>query len=108
MRYGRRLFSSFLAGAVLTAAGFWLRPAAHAPAPPAAPAPTVAAAPAPVAAAPPVADPTGEKTGGAADVPGIQDAGNPKLAEALAAIGRSRVSINIVWTLLTGFLVMFM
>ena len=65
-------------------------------------------------------DPSGANTGGAADVIGAS-AGAPtkedleKLAknEPLAAkladvIGHNRIAINFVWTLLAGFLVMFM
>ncbi len=85
-----------------------------APAPGAAP--VAAAAPAPALKP----DPAGSNTGGAADVVGAS-AGAPtkedmeKLAknEPLAAkladvIGHNRIAINFVWTLLAGFLVMFM
>ena len=88
----------------------------------AAPAPLAAPAPAAATAAPaePKADPSGANTGGVGDVPGAS-AGAPtadeitKLGktEPLAAkladtIGHNRISINIVWTLIAGFLVMFM
>ncbi len=65
-------------------------------------------------------DPSGANTGGAADVVGAS-AGSPTAddlknlgpKEPLAAkladtIGHNRVAINIVWTLIAGFLVMFM
>src|SRR5512133_467080 len=52
-------------------------------------------------------DPTGAKTGTVADVPASKP-GQPTLAEVADAVGHSRVSLNIVWTLVTGFLVMFM
>ncbi len=52
-------------------------------------------------------DPTGAKTGTIADVPAAK-AGQPTLAEVADAVGHSRVALNIVWTLITGFLVMFM
>ena len=52
-------------------------------------------------------DPTGTKTGTVADVPAAK-AGEPTLAELADAVGHSRVALNIVWTLITGFLVMFM
>ncbi len=52
-------------------------------------------------------DPTGAKTGTIADVPAAKP-GEPTLAEVADAIGHSRISLNIVWTLITGFLVMFM
>ncbi len=54
-----------------------------------------------------LADPTGEKTGGIANVP-AKVAGQPTLEEIGAALGQTRVSINFVWTLVAGFLVMFM
>ncbi|PYQ14862.1 MAG: ammonium transporter [Acidobacteria bacterium] len=79
-------------------------PAAPEPAATAAPA---AAAPAAAAPAAPVPDPTGDNTGTAGDVP-VKDAKNPTLPEVMAAAGHSKIAINIVWTLVTGFLVMFM
>jgi len=82
-------------------------------------------APAAPAAAAPVApalqpDPSGANTGGAADVvgasagaPTADDLKNLGPKEPLAAkladvVGHNRISINIVWTLFAGFLVMFM
>jgi ammonium transporter, Amt family len=65
-------------------------------------------------------DPSGAKTGGAADVVGASAnaptaddlknlAANEPLAAKLAdVVGHNRISINFVWTLLCGFLVMFM
>lgn len=68
----------------------------------------------------PIPDPSGAATGGAADVVGVT-AGAPSAAdmtnlgpkEPLAlkladVIGHNRVAVNIVWTLVCGFLVMFM
>jgi Amt family ammonium transporter len=52
-------------------------------------------------------DPTGAKTGTAADVPAAKP-GEPTLMELADAVGHSRIALNLVWTLLTGFLVMFM
>jgi Amt family ammonium transporter len=52
-------------------------------------------------------DPSGGKTGKAADVPAAS-AGAPTMTEVADAIGHNKVSINFVWTLVTGFLVMFM
>jgi ammonium transporter, Amt family len=52
-------------------------------------------------------DPTGAKTGTIADVPAAKG-GEPTLTEVADAIGHTRISLNIVWTLITGFLVMFM
>ena len=65
-------------------------------------------------------DPAGTKTGGAADVvgasanaPTADDLKNLSANEPLAAkladvVGHNRIAINIVWTLVCGFLVMFM
>jgi Amt family ammonium transporter len=76
-----------------------------APAPTAAP---VEAAPATAAAPEPKGpDPTGATTGTAADVP-VKDAANPTLPEVMETVGHNKIAINITWTLLTGFLVMFM
>lgn len=92
-------------------------PSAAGQAAPAQPAP---AAPAPVSAPELKPDPSGANTGGAGDVVGAT-AGAPtkedmeKLSknEPLAAkladvIGHNRIALNFMWTLITGFLVMFM
>jgi Amt family ammonium transporter len=83
---------------------------------PAAPA-AAASAPAPPALQP---DPSGANSGGAADIigasagaPTADDLKNLGPKEPLAAkvadvVGHNRISINIVWTLVAGFLVMFM
>ncbi len=65
---------------------------------------TEAAASAPAVRA---ADPSGTATGNASDVP-IAKPGAPTPTEVLDAIGHNKVAINMVWTLITGFLVMFM
>ncbi len=70
-----------------------------------------AAAPAEASAAPAAAAPaevkpdaTGEITGGASDV-----TSEPLSLDNIAdRVGKNKLSINIVWTLITGFLVMFM
>ena len=67
------------------------------------PAVIYAQAPAPA----PVGDPTGAVTGTAKDVP-VKDAANPTLPEVMDTVGHNKVAINVVWTLITGFLVMFM
>ena len=89
-----------------------------APVQPAAPTAPAQAAPAPAPA--PKPDPSGANTGGAADVvgasagaPTADDMKNLGPKEPLAAkladvIGHNRIAINIVWTLVAGFLVMFM
>ena len=52
-------------------------------------------------------DPSGSKTGSVADVPAAKP-GEPTLMEVADAIGHSRVALNMVWTLVAGFMVMFM
>jgi len=81
------------------------------------PAPAAAAA---VAAPAPQPDPSGANTGGAGDVvsasagaPSADDMKKMAPAEPLAAkladvIGHNRIAINVMWTLICGFLVMFM
>src|SRR6185295_9892640 len=101
MSLKRRLFVSFGIGLVLMLGVSGLRQVARAQTP--ADAPAAAPAAAPVG----VPDPTGDNTGTAADVP-VKDAKSPTLDEVMATVGHSKIAINIVWTLLTGFLVMFM
>ncbi len=52
-------------------------------------------------------DPSGANTGTIADVTAAV-AGSPTLEEVAATAGHNKISINFVWVLLTGFLVMFM
>src|SRR5258708_5716610 len=52
-------------------------------------------------------DPTGAKTGTVADVTAAKP-GAPTPAELGDAVGHNKIAINIMWTLLAGFLVMFM
>jgi Amt family ammonium transporter len=52
-------------------------------------------------------DPTGATTGTAKDVT-VKDAANPTLTEVMDTVGHNKIAINFVWTLLAGFLVMFM
>lgn len=52
-------------------------------------------------------DPGGAATGTAADVTAAT-VGSPTLAEVATQAGHNKVSINMVWVLITGFLVMFM
>ena len=99
----KSLFLSFGLGVALALGVTALRSITHAQESPAAEAsPASTAAP-----AEPVPDPTGENTGTAADVP-VKDAANPTLPEVMATVGHNKIAINIMWTLLTGFLVMFM
>ena len=52
-------------------------------------------------------DPTGATTGTAKDVT-VKDASNPTMSEVMETVGHNKIAINFVWTLLAGFLVMFM
>jgi Amt family ammonium transporter len=61
----------------------------------------------PAAAAAALNDPTGATTGTAKDVT-VKDPKNPTLTEVMDTVGHNRIALNIVWTLLCGFLVMFM
>src|SRR4030095_6452948 len=82
-------------------------------APPTEPAPQAAPAaePAPAAQsaepAAPGPGPAGGRTGKSSDIP-VKDAKSPTPEELLAAIGHNKVAINMMWVLITGFLVMFM
>jgi Amt family ammonium transporter len=66
---------------------------------------------APAAAAAPavtdVPDPAGTATGTVKDIT-AKEAGKPVLAEIMDAVGHNKISINLVWVLITGYLVMFM
>src|SRR5438477_9144842 len=55
----------------------------------------------------PVPDPGGTNTGAAVDV-GAKDVKAPTAEELQNAIGHNKVAIKMMWTLITGFLVMFM
>jgi ammonium transporter, Amt family len=52
-------------------------------------------------------DPNGSTTGTISDIPAAKP-GEPTLTEIGNAVGHNRVAINFMWTLITGFLVMFM
>jgi ammonium transporter, Amt family len=52
-------------------------------------------------------DPNGSATGNAATLAAAKP-GEPTLAEVAAEAGHSKVAINMMWTLITGFIVMFM
>ncbi len=58
-------------------------------------------------AAAPVGDPTGATTGTPRTSP-VKDPANPTLTEVMETVGHNKIAINIVWTLVAGFLVMFM
>ena len=61
----------------------------------------------PPPAAPKAPDPAGIATGTIADVP-AKEAGKPTLQEVAETAGHNKIAINMVWTLIAGFLVMFM
>jgi ammonium transporter, Amt family len=97
----KKLLRSFAIGVTLALAVWGLRSAT-----------THAQEPAPVATAPSEPapkgpDPTGAVTGTAADV-AVSDAARPAVLDVMETVGHNKVAINIVWTLFTGFLVMFM
>ena len=89
-------------------------PAAAPAAPPAPPAPAMAVPLDAKAAAAPSADdlakgdPGGTKTGTINDVVPADATKGVTLADAVNQAGQNRIAINFVWTLVTGFLVMFM
>jgi Amt family ammonium transporter len=59
------------------------------------------------AASVPANDPSGAATGTARDV-AVKDPANPTLTEVMDTVGHNKVAINFMWTLVAGFLVMFM
>ena len=66
-----------------------------------------AAEAAPATPPPPVPDSTGANAGGVANITAATP-GAPTVLEVADRVGKNVISINIVWTLITGFLVMFM
>ena len=102
MRQSGTMLTALVVGALL-AAGGWV----FAQDKPAAPAASAASAAAPAPPPPSKPDPAGTATGGIADV-AAKIAGKPTLEEVADFAGHNRVSLNLMWTLLTGFLVMFM
>jgi Amt family ammonium transporter len=52
-------------------------------------------------------DAAGTKIGNVSDIPAAK-AGKPTTAEVYDTVGHNKIAINIMWTLITGFLVMFM
>ena len=53
-------------------------------------------------------DPEGTKTGTVNDIPPSDSKRGLTLADTLNQVGQNKIAINFVWTLITGFLVMFM
>ncbi len=70
---------------------------------------TAAASSAPAAASTPVVtgDPSGANTGTITDVT-AKEAGKPTFQEIGNQVGKNKISINFIWTLICGFLVMYM
>ncbi|MEO8096527.1 MAG: ammonium transporter [Acidobacteriota bacterium] len=108
------------AGILLWTSLTWAQPAAPAPAAPAPAAAPAAAAPAPITVddlkgvTAPTAekraagDPDGALTGTVADVVVADTKAGLTIADLANQAGQNRVAINFVWTLVCGFLVMFM
>ena len=90
--------------------------AAPASAPAAAPAPVpkpvmdadVAGAPVPAADARAKGDPDGSLTGNASDVTVTDPKKGITIVDLVNQVGQNKIAINFVWTLVTGYLVMFM
>jgi Amt family ammonium transporter len=111
----KRLLTALLLAALVIIGG-----AVFAEDKPASPEPAAPAAAAPAPAPAPQPDPSGANTGGAGDVvgasagaPSADDMKKMAAAEPLAVkladvIGHNRIAINVMWTLICGFLVMFM
>ncbi len=53
-------------------------------------------------------DPAGDKTGTANDVPAADAAKGLTISDMVNQIGQNKIAINFTWTLIAGFLVMFM
>ena len=51
--------------------------------------------------------PAARRPAAAKDVP-VKDPAHPQLAEVMETVGHNKIAINMVWTLIAGFLVMFM
>ena len=108
------LKSGLLATVLLLACGAWgqaAAPAAAAPTPPAASIsvddPLKVSGPSPddIAA---TGDPSGLKTGTASDVVASDPKKGITLTDVVNQVGQNRIGINFTWTLVCGFLVMFM
>jgi len=89
-------------------------PAAAAQAPAAAPAPAmitdadISGVATPKAEDKAAGDPAGTITGTAADIPRADAAKGLAISDVVSAVGQNLIATNFIWTLVTGFLVMFM
>lgn len=117
MKLFKRLLLGMVAAMCLAPLGFSQTPPAAAPAAPAAaPAPApkpitdadVAGAPVPSADARAKGDPDGGLTGTASDVTVSDAKKGVTIGDLVNQVGQNKIAINFVWTLVTGFLVMFM
>jgi len=119
MRMTTKRFLPFLLALLalsLVPSGSAQTPAAPAVAPATAPAPApkpitdadVAGAPVPTADARAKGDPDGSLTGTASDVTVTDAKKGTTIGDVVNQIGQNKIAINFVWTLVTGFLVMFM
>lgn len=110
MKISKRLkavMTALLLAASISFTPIWAEETGTAP-PAAPPAPAAtAAAPEAAPAPPPAPDPNGSNTGGIGDVT-AKVPGKPTLEEVAAETGHTKVAVNMMWTLITGFLVMFM
>jgi len=111
MKSARRLLPVLLVLLCCGTLGFSQTPAA-----PAAPAATakpitdadVSGAPVPSADARAKGDPDGSLTGTASDVTASDTKKGVTIGDVVNQVGQNKIAINFVWTLVTGFLVMFM
>ncbi len=115
----KRLLTFLLAALCLAPVGFAQAPAAAPAAVPAAAAPAtpapkpitdadVANVPMPTADAHAKGDPDGSLTGNASDVTVSDSKKGLSIGDLVNQAGQNKIAINFVWTLVTGFLVMFM
>ena len=115
MKTFNRLLLGLVMAGCLASAGFSQTPAAPAPAaaaPATPPKPItdtdLANAPVPTADARNSGDPDGSLTGTAGDVTVADTKKGITIGDLANQVGQNKVAINFVWTLITGFLVMFM
>lgn len=114
MKTLNRMLLGLVMACCLAPFGFSQTPAA--PAPAAAPAPSpkpitetdLASAPVPTADARAKGDPDGSLTGTASDVTVTDTKKGISIGDLANQAGQNKIAINFVWTLVTGFLVMFM
>ncbi|HVZ22965.1 MAG TPA: ammonium transporter [Vicinamibacterales bacterium] len=111
----KKLLLAFVLAGTLAPGLAWAQDAAPAPAPAAAaPAPAmitdadIKGAPTPTAAQKAAGDAAGTITGNAADIPVSDAKKGLSIQDIATAVGQNIVATNFVWTLITGFLVMFM